>query len=155
MSIAEALSMPPLCVERRRFQRVRLNLSGRYMLEDGQELPCEVTNMSPGGIALKASMSGQPGERVVAYIDYVGRIEGTIARCLLDGFALSIASTKHKRDKLAAQLTWLANRDILPEQRRHTRIAPQNPLAQLIFPNGLQVSCRVIDISQSGAGIAN
>ena len=30
---------------------------------------------------------------------------------------------------------------------------PRNPIGRLILPNGLNVSCRIIDVSQSGAGI--
>jgi hypothetical protein len=66
--------------ERRRFQRVGLHLHARYMLADGREFPGDVVNMSPGGIALRASENGRPGERVVAYVDDVGRIEGLVAR---------------------------------------------------------------------------
>jgi PilZ domain len=145
---------PPKSIERRRFQRVRLRLHARYMLADGQEFSCQVINMSPGGIALMAPICGRLGERVIAYVDHVGRIEGIVARQYSGGFALMITSTTHKRDKFAAQLTWLANRHILPEQRRHPRLPPRDPSAQLIFPNGINVTCRVIDISQSGAGIA-
>jgi hypothetical protein len=32
--------------------------------------------MSPGGIALIAPVVGQPGERVIAYVDHLGRLEG-------------------------------------------------------------------------------
>ena len=70
----------PLSQERRRFQRVRVNLLGRYMLADRREFPCQVSNMSPGGMALIAPVGGQPGERVIAYVDHVGRLEGKIAR---------------------------------------------------------------------------
>jgi hypothetical protein len=147
----------PLSEERRRFQRVQVNLLGRYMLADRREFPCQVSNMSPGGMALIAPVSGAPGERVVAYVDHVGRLEGVIARQFQNGFAMTIAATPRKRDKLAAQLTWLANRHILssPEDRRHGRHAPRNPAARLILPNGVNVACRVIDISASGAGIAS
>jgi hypothetical protein len=146
-------SMLPLDAERRRFQRVRVNLQGRYMLADGQEASCSVTNISPGGMALMASTCGEVGERLVAYVDYLGRFEGVIARQFSNGFAVSITSTMHKRDKIAAQLTWLANRDILPDQRRHRRIKPNNPSARILLPNGFYVDCRVIDMSQSGVGI--
>jgi hypothetical protein len=155
LATAERPSIPLPNVDRRRFQRVRLDLPARYMLADGRELACQITNMSPGGVAVAASVAGGLGERVVAYVDHIGRIEGVIARQFPAGFALAITSTKHKREKLAAQLTWLANRDILPEQRRHLRIAPLNPSAHLVFPNGTQIRCRVIDISQSGAGVAS
>jgi hypothetical protein len=146
----------PLAEERRRHQRVKVNLLGRYMLADRREFPCQVINMSPGGMALVAPVSGNPGDRVIAYVDHLGRIEGKIARTLDNGFAMTIAATLRKRDKLAAQLTWLANRSILnlPEDRRHGRFTPSNALARLILPNGTNVTCRVIDLSASGAAIA-
>jgi hypothetical protein len=150
------LKVLPLAEERRRHQRVKVNLLGRYMLADRQEYPCQVFNMSPGGMALIAPISGEPGERVIAYVDHLGRLEGKIARVFHNGFAMSISATLRKRDKLAAQLTWLANRHILnlPEDRRHGRFVPRNPMARLILPNGNNVACRVIDLSQSGAAIA-
>src|SRR5882672_3057848 len=145
----------PLSEERRRFQRVSVNLLGRYMLADRREFPCQVSNMSPGGMALIAPVSGEVQERVIAYVDHVGRLEGVIARQFQNGFAMTIGATSRKRDKLAAQLTWLANRHILnlPEDRRHGRITPRNPTGRLILPNGVNVAVRVIDISASGAAI--
>src|SRR3977135_3235653 len=120
----------PLSEERRRFQRVHVDLLGRYMLADRREFPCQVMNMSPGGMALIAPVAGEPGERVIAYVDHLGRLEGTIERLLQNGFAMTISATPRKRDKLAAQLTWLANRNILglPEDRRHGRIMPRKPV---------------------------
>jgi len=149
-------SLRALNEDRRRFQRVKVNLLGRYMLPDRREFPCQVINMSPGGIALIAPVGGTPGERIIAYVDHLGRLEGHVARLFQNGFAMTIAATARKRDKLAAQLTWLANRHILdsPEDRRHGRVAPKNPAGRLIMPNGVNLACRIIDISQSGAGIA-
>jgi hypothetical protein len=146
----------PLAEERRRHQRVKVNLLGRYMLADRREFPCQVTNMSPGGIALAAPVMGNPGERVIAYVDHLGRLEGKIARTLDYGFAMTIEATLRKRDKLAAQLTWLANRHILnlPEDRRHGRFIPRKVMARLILPNGNNVACRIIDLSESGAAIS-
>jgi len=143
--------------ERRRFQRVNVDLLGRYMLPDRREFPCQVVNMSPGGMAVIAPVSAQPGERVIAYVDHLGRLEGHVARLFPNGFAMTISATTRKRDKLAAQLTWLANRHILglPEDRRHDRIVPRNPIAPLILSNGVNVSCRVVDFSQSGAAIVS
>jgi hypothetical protein len=146
----------PLAEERRRHQRVKVNLLGRYMLADRREFPCQVVNMSPGGIAMVAPVSGNPGERVIAYVDHLGRLEGKIARLLDTGFAMTVEATLRKRDKLAAQLTWLANRNILnlPEDRRHGRFIPRKAMARLILPNGNNVTCRIIDLSESGAAVA-
>jgi hypothetical protein len=154
--LQKILNVLPLNEEQRRFQRVRVNLLGRYMLADRREFPCQVLDMSPGGMAVIGPVSGVSGERVVAYIDHVGRLEGTIVRVLPNGFAMSIAATPRKRDKLAAQLTWLANRQILglPEDRRHDRIVPRNPRSTMILPDGTAILCRIIDMSLSGAAIA-
>ena len=116
------------------------------MLADRREFPCQVINMSPGGMALIAPVSGNVGERVIAYVDHLGRLEGTVARTFNNGFAMTIAATARKRDKLAAQLTWLANRNILnlPEDRRHGRIVPtqsERPADR----------CRTAAISTSGS----
>ena len=146
----------PLSEERRRFQRVSVNLLGRYMLADRREFPCQVANMSPGGMALIAPVAGRAGERVIAYVDHVGRLEGVVTRHYENGFAMTVGATLRKRDKLAAQLTWLANRHILglPEDRRHGRITPRISTGRLILANGLNIGCRVIDVSQSGAAVA-
>jgi hypothetical protein len=154
--LQKILDVVPASDERRRFQRVRVNLLGRYMLADRREFPCQVLDMSPGGMALVAPVCGKAGERVVAYIDHLGRLEGNIVRVVENGFAMSISATPRKRDKLAAQLTWLANRHILglPEDRRHGRIVPRNPRSSLVMPNGTNVTCRIIDMSLSGAAVA-
>jgi hypothetical protein len=146
----------PLAEERRRHQRVKVNLLGRYMLADRREYPCQVVNMSPGGMLVVAPILGKRGDRVIAYVDHLGRLEGEIARTVENGFAMTISASVRKRDKLAAQLTWLANRQILnlPEDRRHGRFVPKNPMARLILPNGTNIACRVIDLSASGVAVA-
>ena len=150
-------SLRALSEDRRRHQRVKVNLLGRYMLADRREFPCQVIDMSPGGMALIAPVGGVAGERIIAYVDHLGRLEGHIARLFQNGFAMTISATARKRDKLAAQLIWLANRHILglPEDRRHSRIVPRNPVARLVLPSGINVTCRIIDVSQSGAGVAS
>lgn len=148
---------PPLDLEEgRRFQRVKVNLLGRFMLPSRQEYPCQVVDMSPGGAALITPVAGEVGERVIAYIDHIGRIEGKIRRPFQGGFAIDILATPRKRDKLAAQLTWLANRHVLnlPEDRRHERLVPSDPITQLTLADGRVYKCRIIDVSLSGAALA-
>lgn len=145
----------PAMPERRNFQRVKVKIYGRYMLEDRSEHSCTVIDMSPGDLALQADKSGEPGERVIAYLDHIGRIEGIISRTFSDGFAMTVIASDHKRDKIAAQLTWLANKHELdlPEDRRHERVAPRNPRSVLALPDGRQYPCRIIDLSLSGAAV--
>jgi hypothetical protein len=142
--------------DRRRFQRVDVHVLGRFMLENRTEYPCQVTDMSPGGAALMAPIQGRVGERVVAYIDHIGRIEGEITRLFDGGFAMTVNATANKRDKLASQLTWLANRHVLnmPEDRRHERIVPKTPFSNIVLPDGREIRAKIIDVSLSGAAIA-
>jgi hypothetical protein len=125
------------------------------MLEDRTEHPCQVIDMSPGNVALRADNHGQLGEKVIAYVDHIGRIEGIVTRVMEDGFAMTIVASDRKKDKLAAQLTWLANKHELdlPEDRRHERVAPRNPLTTLQLADGRQYQCRIIDLSLSGAAV--
>lgn len=142
--------------ERRRFQRVKINVLGRFMLPNRTEYPCQVVDMSPGGAALMTPVTGEIGQRIVAYLDHVGRIEGEITRLFDGGFAMSVNATARKRDKLASQLTWLANRNVLnlPEDRRHERMTPRVPFSNVVLPDGREMRCRIIDVSMSGAAIA-
>jgi hypothetical protein len=146
----------PLNQERRRHQRVRVNLNGRFMREDRQEFPCQTINMSPGGASLSTDMPPRVGEHVVAYIEHLGRVEGRCTRVFDKGFAMTISATLRRRDKLADQLTWFANRNALglPEDRRHKRIELRNPRSTLMLPDGTTIECRVVDVSLSGAAVA-
>ena len=139
----------------RQFQRVDISLFGRYMLANRQEYPCQILNMSPGSAALLTPYSGEIDERVIAYIDHLGRLEGVILRTFHGGFAMSINATEHRRDKLASKLTWLANRHelSLPEDRRHERLAPKKRAAEIKLEDGRTYTAKIIDLSLSGAAI--
>ncbi|MBN9316413.1 MAG: PilZ domain-containing protein [Devosia sp.] len=137
------------------FQRVKVSLLGRYMLTDRREFPCQVLEMSPGDAVVVAPVPGSSGERVIAYIDHLGRIEGDITEVIDGGFKMHIGATSRKRDKMAAQLTWLANKDVLnlPEDRRHERVVPDNRHSTAVLDDGRRYNCKIIDISLSGAAI--
>ena len=89
-------------------------------------------------------------------MDHVGRIEGQVVRRFPGGFAIEISATPRKRDKLATALTWLANRNELnlPEDRRHDRFVPTRQFSRLTFPDGVEMQCRIIDMSLSGAAVS-
>ncbi|MCI5077022.1 PilZ domain-containing protein [Oricola sp.] len=141
--------------DRRQHQRVQVMLHGRLMLSDRSEYRCQVVDMSPGSAFFATDAPGKIDERVVAYVDHIGRLEGIIARIRTDGFALQLNTTPRKKAKLAAQLTWLANKHELdlPEDRRHERILPRNPSGVLTLEDGRQYRCRIIDLSVSGAAV--
>ena len=107
-------------------------------------------------MAMLTSANCHDGERIVAYLDNLGRIEGVVVRSFEGGFAVRILASLHKRERIANLLTWLINQNSLGlgEERRHERIVPRINASKLILPNGDVHSCRVIDISLSAASIA-
>jgi len=141
--------------EDRQFQRVAVTLFGRYMLEDRREFPCQIQDMSPGSATLVTPHVGDVGERVIAYIDHIGRLDGKITRSLDNGFAMSFHATEKKRDKMAAKLTWLANRHELnlAEDRRHERVVPKIKSSKIKLEDGRGYEVRIIDLSLSGAAL--
>lgn len=141
--------------DRRRHKRVSVALLGRFMRANKQEYPCKAFDISVGGAAMMSPVPAELGERIVAYFDHIGGVEGVVIRVFEGGFALQFNATQHRREKLAAQLTWLINRDKVPgiEERRHERIVPKNSSASLKFAEGVAVPCQVLDVSISGASI--
>ncbi|MCZ4089525.1 MULTISPECIES: PilZ domain-containing protein [Sinorhizobium] len=137
------------------FQRVSVNLSGRLMLANRDEFDCTAVDMSPGDVLFSSPARPRAGERIIAYIEHVGRLEGTVSRLAEHAFVIQLNATERKREKLAAQLTWIANKHELglPEDRRHDRLVPRKVLTELTLGNGEKYACRLIDLSLSGAAI--
>jgi hypothetical protein len=128
-----------------RFQRVRISVLGRYMLADRREFPCQVLAMSPGDASVVAPVAGIVGEKVIAYLDHLGRVEGSITSLIDGGFEMAVAASARKRDKMAAL--------DLPEDRRHERVVPDNRHSTVVLDDGRRYNCKIIDISLSGAAI--
>lgn len=141
--------------ERRNFHRIQVDLLGRFMLENRSEYPCRIRDISPGDAAVLAAAQTRLGERVIFYVDHLGRMEGMVRRLFQGGFAVDLSMSDRKREKMAAQLTWLANRHELnlPEDRRHERIQPKNPMIDIALDDGRKYKVKIIDLSLSGAAV--
>ncbi|HXF54382.1 MAG TPA: PilZ domain-containing protein [Hyphomicrobiaceae bacterium] len=153
--IAQPAASAPACLaaERRRHRRVEITLLGRIMRATRQEYPAKLIDISVGGAAMMSAAAVEIGERIVAYFDHLGGIEGPVVRTFDGGFAMTIAASRHKREKLAAQLTWLINRDELPESfgRRHERYTLESCTATLRIDAETPAEAHVRDVSISGA----
>ena len=141
--------------DRRRYKRVALTLLGRFMRANKQEYPCKLYDVSVGGAAIMAPVEVEEGERIVAYFDQLGGLEGNVVRLFDGGFAIQLNATQHKREKLVAQLTWLINRSELKgeDERKHERVVPNNTESMMKLDEGIVVPVRVLDVSISGASI--
>jgi hypothetical protein len=83
-------SLAQIVPDRRRFRRVPIRVLGRFLRVDKVEYPCQVVNMSAGGMAMLSPVQCRDGERIVAYLDNFGRIEGVVIRCVDGGMAVRI-----------------------------------------------------------------
>jgi hypothetical protein len=142
--------------DQRRHKRFQLALLGRFMRASKHEYPCKLNDISVGGLAVTSPVAVDVDERIVAYFDEIGGLEGTAVRIFDGGFAMRLRVTAHKREKLAAQITWLVNKAELTgiAARRHERLAVDNKSTTLKFPDGTTAECRSLDVSLSGASIA-
>lgn len=125
------------------------------MFSSHEEYDCSVVDMSPGDVVFSCRARPDLGERIIAYVDHIGRIEGSVLRVTDGAFIIQINATERKREKLAAQLTWIANKHELglPEDRRHDRLAPRKTKTELTLDDGSKHICRIIDLSLSGAAV--
>jgi len=148
--------IPKIVPDRRKYHRVVVSIFGRFMREDKQEYPCHVINMSAGGMAMLSPVGCDLDERIVAYLDNLGRLEGIVARVFEGGLGVQILASAAKRERIANLLTWLVNQKRLGlgDERKHERIVPRNNASKLILPSSAVYDCRVIDVSLSGASVA-
>ncbi len=139
---------------KRRHERIKTQLLGRYMLPDGREAKCMVIDVSLGGVALAAPELGAVGDRVVLYVDQIGRLEGNIARPLPDGFALQLDVSTRATQRLATRLQDVVNGGKLapkPERRDEARVKLDAEQA----PKGMtgDTPYQVLDLSITGADV--
>jgi len=140
--------------ERRKHRRVGLTLKARVLKGGGDEEPCLVINISAGGALLKAVNPPQAGERVIVYIDDVGRYEGLVIRSSKHHFAVDYRSRKAKTRRAADNLTHALNTQHMRLNRRaNPRIKADEPTV-LTLESGETIACEILDISLTGASIA-
>lgn len=106
--------------ERRRFRRLPITLSGRMIGPKGAEIDCRTEDISPGDVRITAATEIDTHERVVIYLDKIGRVSGKVARVSGDKeYAIIFDMSAYKREKLAEQLTILiAGAAAEPNDRR-------------------------------------
>ncbi len=141
--------------ERRRFLRVRVDLSGRlFVPSEDREERCRILDMSPGGAQVTCDYVPPADTPIIIYIDGFGRFEGAVARPTEKSFGVNFHCSALKRERVAEQLTVLMNKGIVDESvlRRHER-APTRGLARFTRANGDIVACEVLDLSLGGVSL--
>ncbi len=141
--------------DNRKHRRLPLSLAGRFMRADRSEYKCRMRDVSVGSASVITDNVPETGERIVAYFEHLGGVEGVVSRITSDGFAFVFKVTEHKREKLAAQIMWLINKDDFPETtgRLHERVGTGGRRTTLRFEEGVIIDVELLDLSASGASI--
>src|SRR5579883_2764578 len=141
--------------ERRRFQRVRVDLPGRlFNPVDSSESRCTVQDLSPGGAAIACETVPDAGTNLVLYVDNFGRFEGTVVRRDGDGFGMAFAGTRSKRERTAEQLILFLNKSLVDDSalRRHER-SSQKGFAKFTRADGQIAHCEIMDMWVGGVSL--
>jgi hypothetical protein len=152
-----------VALERRDQRRVRVSLAGRYSLASSinargepRQFACRAVDISTHGLALAAPVVGKAGVPVVADIEQLGRIKGSVIRGFTRGFVMSVVASDEERRMLAARIDWIERNKHFEviDNRAHARFIPRRPLTLLTLADGSVLACFVIDLSVSGAAVS-
>jgi hypothetical protein len=140
----------------RRYRRISLDLPAQITVNTVDEYEGRLLNISPGDLAVVVEANVVPGDAVVLRIKGLDVIEGTVARVLPDGFAVSFLLSKRRRAQLTEQLMLRANEKYnegLGDRRsamRH-RGAPSRTVCRL--SDGASLYVKIIDSSVDGVSV--
>lgn len=141
--------------DRREAARYSLTLLGRFMRATKQEYPCKLVDISVNGASVMSPILVEKGEKIVAYFDHIGALEGNVVRRYDGGFAMTLAVTPSRREKLEQRLNELVERGTTPplsERRLELRRAA-NDKSLLTLVDGSAHEVRISDISVTGAAV--
>ncbi len=127
----------------------------RLLLPGGTERRCEVTAIDPESALFLTDETLPEGTPLVAYIEEIGRVDGSAGEPGQKGFWVNFSFAENRRPRFERHLRWLIRRERgqAAAERRHTRYEPRDKSARFSLPGGREQACEVIDISLSGAGL--
>lgn len=149
--------------ERRRDVRIIVNIAGRFSLssrlnarDDRRVFACRAVNLSPQAVALATVIIGEPGDRVTAHIDHLGKLQGTLMRVLERGFVMNISATDAERERFDRQdrVGGEAQEPRRERQARQRAVRADQSHSRMILADGSCEDCLVLDISVSGAAVS-
>jgi hypothetical protein len=150
-------------VEQRRDSRIVVNIAAQFSLSDRRNgrgerrvFQCRAVYLSARAVGFVSAVTVKVGERVIAHIDPLGRIEGAVTCLLEGGFVMGIAAGERASAKLVDKIDWLEkhkNHDVA-DRRGDTRSVPTDLYSRVTLPDGSAETCAVIDISASGIALS-
>lgn len=147
--VAEAVKV----ADNRAHRRVTVPLRVRYLLPDQTEYGGRILNISVGGALIEARPGATQGDKVILYIDELGRFDAEVLRIERDGFACRFIDRRARQKRIADTLTWLLNGGDKLLNRRSAKRIRQEKTATAYFKDGTQQPCIIVDVSTSGASL--
>lgn len=156
MTAVAAIAPEAKSREDRRYRRVPVELPGRYLLSDGSEHVCHTIDLSPTGIFIRGPQVGLHGERVIVYIENLGRVEGVVVRRRPGSFALDLRTPGSKRARLAERIEWIQRRSAGAVRENYaSERAEVDPLrAVLRTSDGREWPAELMEVSLIGARLS-
>lgn len=135
-----------------------LDLDGRVMV-DGVDVRCRVpwVRGRTAHVSMAQPAGFAPGDRVIVYLDLIGRLEGVASPLDATSLELAIVAPPAKWERLRRQFSTVAA--MAPEDRAnlrgHRRIVPDHPDVRLTSTDGVDTPAQLRDLSRSGAAVTS
>ena len=138
-----------------KFKAVDVDLPGRMMGADRKEHECKAYNLSAGEAFIQTSVQVNLDERIIAYLETIGRIAGQVLKVNEHGFLMSIIAPSKHRDKLVDKLTWLhnLNKSGVVDDRIYQRFTPVFDHCKIEVVTGKTYDCLLINMSIVGMAV--
>ena len=140
--------------DRRKHRRILHEAKAKCLWNNGREFEATTVDLSGGGVSLKTEEEFEIGDRLVMYIDGVGRLSGKAVRKTPYGCVVGVTLVPMKREKVIDLLTWIANKDALglEDERKYERRTTTGQL-MVTYDSGVVAQCDVLDMSISGVAL--
>jgi hypothetical protein len=151
-------------VEPQRDSRVIVNIAAQFSLSDRRNrrgerrvFQCRAVYLSARSVGFVSPVGVKLGERIIAHVERLGRLEGVVQRVLERGFLMSISASARECDRLAEKIEWLEkhkNHDV-SERRADLRMSPANMYSRVVLPDGGSETSHILNISASGVALSS
>ena len=142
--------------ERRGERRASISVSGRvFCAVRAREFPCILLDISPVGAALECAGYLSAEDKIIFYLERLGRFEGTIVARAGIRLSVKFAKSEFSRTKIASKIAhFLETVDDDGSRLRTAPRAPKHAMSQFMWRDGSVSDCSIIDISLTGASLA-
>lgn len=122
----------------------------------GARLGCWTTSISPDLAVVATAIKVSRGRSIQLQLAEIGSLRGRVDRPVQGGLTVNLDMDETNREQLARKIASYRDRilNAQPESREYRRRVPADPDSEILLADGTLVTCRILDVSCSGASIA-